>query len=78
MKGTTVPEKLNITITGDQSDQTRITLHDLINTIIIGFILVTLILMFFMGVTNALFVAFSVPLSMFIAFLSMPVSGWCV
>lgn len=75
MKGTTVPQKLNITITGDQSDQTRITLHDLINTIIIGFILVTLILMFFMGVTNALFVALSVPLSMFIAFLSMPVLG---
>jgi multidrug efflux pump subunit AcrB len=75
MRGTTLPEKLNITITGDQSDQTRITLHDLINTIIIGFILVTLILMFFMGVTNALFVALSVPLSMFIAFLSMPVLG---
>ncbi|WP_288883135.1 efflux RND transporter permease subunit [Pedobacter panaciterrae] len=75
MKGTLLPSKLDITITGDQSDQTRITLHDLINTIIIGFILVTLILMFFMGVTNALFVALSVPLSMFIAFLSMPVLG---
>jgi len=75
IKGTTVPEKLDITVTGDQSDQTRITLHDLINTIIIGFILVTLILMFFMGVTNALFVALSVPLSMFIAFISMPVLG---
>lgn len=75
MKGTLLPSKLDITITGDQSDQTRVTLHDLINTIIIGFILVTLILMFFMGVTNALFVALSVPLSMFIAFLSMPVLG---
>lgn len=75
MKGKVIPEKLNITITGDQSDQTRVTLHDLINTIIIGFILVTLILMFFMGVTNALFVAMSVPLSMFIAFLLMPVLG---
>lgn len=75
MKGTVLPTNLNITITGDQSDQTRITLHDLINTIIIGFILVTVILMFFMGVTNALFVALSVPLSMFIAFLSMPVLG---
>lgn len=75
MKGTLLPSRLDITITGDQSDQTRITLHDLINTIIIGFILVTLILMFFMGVTNALFVALSVPLSMFIAFLSMPVLG---
>lgn len=75
MQGTVLPKKLNITITGDQSNQTRITLHDLINTIIIGFILVTIILMFFMGVTNALFVALSVPLSMFIAFLSMPVLG---
>jgi hypothetical protein len=29
----------------------------LINTIVIGFILVTVILMFFMGTTNAIFVA---------------------
>ena len=75
MKSTTFPEGLHITITGDQSNKTRITLHDLINTIIIGFILVTIILMFFMGATNALFVAFSVPLSMFIAFISMPALG---
>ena len=70
------PKELKITVTGDQSDQTRLTLHDLINTIIIGFILVTVILMFFMGVTNALFVAASVPLSMFIAFLFMPSIGF--
>lgn len=75
MKGVELPKNLDITITGDQSDQTRITLHDLINTIIIGFILVTIILMFFMGVTNALFVALSVPLSMFIAFMAMPALG---
>lgn len=75
MQQTSLPKNLNITITGDQSDQTRVTLHDLINTIIIGFILVTLILMFFMGVTNALFVALSVPLSMFVAFLAMPALG---
>ncbi|WP_256012626.1 efflux RND transporter permease subunit [Desertivirga xinjiangensis] len=75
MQGTTLPKNLDITLTGDQSDQTRVTLHDLINTIIIGFILVTVILMFFMGVTNALFVALSVPLSMFVAFLTMPALG---
>lgn len=75
MKGTSLPKDLNITITGDQSNQTRVTLHDLINTIIIGFVLVTIILMFFMGVTNALFVALSVPLSMFLAFLTMPMLG---
>lgn len=69
------PQELKISVTGDQSDKTRSTLHDLINTIIIGFILVTLILMFFMGVTNAIFVASSVPLSMFIAFMVMPSLG---
>lgn len=72
MKKSTFPRDLSIVITGDQSDQTRVTLHDLINTIIIGFILVTIVLMFFMGVTNALFVGLSVPLSMCLAFLMMP------
>lgn len=70
------PANLNIVTTGDESTQTRITLHDLINTIVIGFILVTFILMFFMGATNAIFVASSVPLSMFIAFLMMPSIGF--
>ena len=71
-----LPKDLDIVVTGDQSDATRTTLHDLINTIIIGFILVTVILMFFMGVTNALFVAMSVPLSCAIAFLVMPGIGF--
>ncbi len=70
-----LPDELKINVTGNQADKTKSTLHDLINTIIIGFILVTFILMFFMGVTNALFVASSVPLSMFIAFLVMPSLG---
>lgn len=70
------PKNLEITITGDQADSTRVTLHDLINTIIIGFILVTIILMFFMGTTNAIFVALSVPLSMFIAFIVMGMMGF--
>lgn len=71
-----LPRDLQITITGDQSEQTRLTLHDLINTIIIGFLLVTIILMFFMGVTNAVFVAMSVPLSCALAFLVMPTLGF--
>src|ERR1700761_1768780 len=73
---TVFPKGLNITVTGDQSDKTRSTLNDLINTIVIGFLLVTVILMFFMGSTNAIFVALSVPLSCFIAFLVMPVIGF--
>jgi multidrug efflux pump len=71
-----LPKDLTIVTTGDQSQSTRDTLHDLINTIIIGFLLVTIILMFFMGVTNALFVAMSVPLSCAIAFLVMPSIGF--
>jgi len=76
MKQAELPNDLKIVVTGDQSENTRDTLHDLINTIIIGFILVTVILMFFMGVTNALFVAMSVPLSCAIAFLVMPAIGF--
>ncbi|HEY9002656.1 MAG TPA: efflux RND transporter permease subunit [Mucilaginibacter sp.] len=73
---TIFPKGLDITVTGDQSDKTRSTLNDLINTIVIGFILVTIILMFFMGTTNAIFVALSVPLSCFVAFLVMPAIGF--
>jgi multidrug efflux pump len=75
-KKTDWPNDLKVTLTGDQSEQTRTTLHDLINTIIIGFVLVLLVLMFFMGTTNAFFVAMSVPLSMCIAFLIMPTIGF--
>jgi len=76
MTASEFPPNLDVVITGDQSNATRVTLHDLINTIIIGFILVTIILMFFMGGTNAIFVAMSVPLSMFIAFMILPVFGF--
>jgi multidrug efflux pump len=71
-----LPPGVDVTITADQSDNTRITLHDLINTIIIGFILVTIILMFFMGATNAIFVGLSVPISAFIAFIFFPTIGF--
>jgi multidrug efflux pump subunit AcrB len=72
MKADEFPPNLDVVITGDQSLATRVTLHDLINTIIIGFILVTIVLMFFMGATNAIFVALAVPLSMGIAFMVLP------
>ena len=65
-------------INGDQSTFTRTSFNDLINSIVIGFLLVLLILMFFMGVTNAFFVALSVPLSMFVAFMFLPVADLIV
>lgn len=67
-----LPPNLRVEFTGDTSKQTKTSFNELINTIIIGFILVLLILMFFMGVTNAFFVALSVPLSVFVAFLFIP------
>ena len=69
-----LPRDLKVVITGDQSKQTKTSFDELINTIIIGFILVLIILMFFMGVTNAFFVALSVPLSVFVAFLFLPIA----
>ena len=71
-KGTIFPDKLKTVVTGDLSIKTRTSFTDLVNSIVIGFILVLIILMFFMGVTNAFFVALSVPLSMFVAFMFLP------
>jgi multidrug efflux pump subunit AcrB len=71
-KGVIYPDDLKTVITGDQSVKTRTSFTDLVNSIIIGFILVLIVLMFFMGVTNAFFVALSVPLSMFVAFVFLP------
>jgi multidrug efflux pump subunit AcrB len=70
------PKDMQVTLTGDQSRFTRNTLEELNNTIIIGFILVTIVLMFFMGFTNAFFVGLSVPLSMFVAYMIIPGLGF--
>lgn len=67
-----LPPDLKIVLTGDLSKNASHSFNDLVNTIVIGFILVLIILMFFMGVTNAFFVALSVPLSMFVAFMFLP------
>ena len=67
-----LPPNVDIQITGDSSIRTKHNLADLINTVVIGFILVTVILMFFMGVQDSMFVALAVPLSTFIAFMLMP------
>lgn len=71
-----LPSDLRIVITNDQSQRTRVQLDDLVNTIIIGFLLVTGVLMFFIGLENALFVGLSVPLSSFVAFLLFPTLGY--
>jgi multidrug efflux pump subunit AcrB len=71
-KASAFPKDLNVVISGDQSIRTKSSFNELVNSIVIGFILVLIVLMFFMGVTNAFFVALSVPLSMFVAFVFLP------
>ena len=73
-----LPPDLKVVFTGDQSVQTRTSFNELINTMVIGFILVLLVLMFFMGVSNAFFVALSVPLSVFVAFMFLPLADMIV
>ena len=72
LKKTKLPPGVEVTLTGDQSERTRVQLNDLINSVILGFIFVVLVLMFFMGTTNAIFVGLAVPLSVLLAFLFMP------
>jgi multidrug efflux pump subunit AcrB len=67
-----LPADLKLVRSGDQSYFTKNILKELNNTIIIGFLLVTIVLMFFMGLTNALFVGLSVPLSMALAYIIIP------
>jgi len=70
------PENLVLTLSGDSSTQTKNSISDLFNTIILGFIVVVFILMFFMGETNALFVGVAIPMSMIIAFIFIPIVGF--
>jgi len=63
-----LPQDINIAITNDQSEMTRQMVSSLENNIISGVILVVLVLLFFLGSRNALFVGVAIPLSMFIAF----------
>jgi len=65
-------ENLIITLTSDSSKQTRNSISDLFNTIILGFIVVVFVLMFFMGELDAVFVGIAIPLSMLIAFSVLP------
>ena len=70
-----IPSTLEISITNDQSEQTRKQLENLENSIIFGVILVILVLLFFLGLRNAIFVGLAIPLSMFISFVILGAMG---
>lgn len=69
------PEGLKITISNDMSESTRLQVENLENSIITGVILVILVLMFFLGLRNALFVGVAIPMSMFLSFLILNALG---
>lgn len=75
-KDTYYPESLNISLTNDQSIKTENQVDDLVNNIIFGVILVVVVLMFFLGFRNALFVGFAIPLSMFMSLMILSGLGF--
>ncbi|MFO8236049.1 MAG: efflux RND transporter permease subunit [Bacteroidales bacterium] len=70
-----VPEDLKISITNDQSDMIRQQLNNLENSIILGVIFVILVLYYFLGTKNSLFVGTAIPMSMFLSFIIIGLLG---
>ena len=70
-----IPKSVSVSITNDQSTQTRDMVANLENSIIFGIILVTLVLLFFLGARNAIFVGIAIPLSMLMSFLILDGMG---
>jgi multidrug efflux pump len=70
------PKDVKITITNDQSSKTIGQVDDLVNNIIFGVILVVVVLMFFLGFKNAVFVGFAIPMSMFMSLMILNLLGY--
>ena len=70
------PPDLKVTIANDQSPKTIGQVDDLVNNIIFGVILVVIVLMFFLGFKNAIFVGFAIPMSMFMSLMILGAMGY--
>ena len=70
-----IPDNLKITITNDQSDMIRKQLNNLENSMIMGVLFVVLVLFYFLGTRNALFVGLAIPMSMFLSFIVLSMIG---
>lgn len=64
-----IPDNLDISLFNDTSVFTRLEVSNLENSIVSGVILVTLVLLFFLGLRNAAFVGIAIPLSMLVGIL---------
>ena len=70
-----LPPDVNLAIFNDRSEFTKESVATLENSIISGVILVVLVLLFFLGLRNALFVGMSIPLSMLMGILFLDITG---
>lgn len=71
----TIPRSVNVSITNDQSNNTRDMVSNLENSILLGIALVVGVLLFFLGLRNAMFVGVAIPLSMLMSFLILDAMG---
>ena len=70
-----LPENLDVVVQNDQSEYTINSVNDLMNNLIFGIILVVTVLTFFLGLRNALFVGFAIPMSMFMSLVILSAFG---
>ncbi|MBI4417338.1 MAG: efflux RND transporter permease subunit, partial [Ignavibacteriales bacterium] len=63
-----LPAAISLTISNDQSENIRQSVHELENSIMTGMFLVVMTLFMFFGFKNAMLVSTAIPFSMFIAF----------
>lgn len=75
-KENVLPADLDVTTFNDQSVQTRMMVSNLENSIISGVILVVLVLLFFLGIRNSMFVGVAIPLSMLMGISILQLLGY--
>ena len=71
-----IPAEMTVTLTNDQSEMIRMQLSNLENSMIMGVIFVILVLFYFLGTRNALFVGLAIPMSMFLSFIALNMLGY--
>ncbi len=71
-----IPADMSVTLTNDQSETIRMQLSNLENSMIMGVIFVILVLFYFLGTRNALFVGLAIPMSMFLSFIILASLGY--
>ncbi len=69
------PPTTQVSVTGDMSDQIEKMVSSLENNILSGLILIVGVLLFFLGVSNSMFVGISIPASMLLSFIILKLQG---